>query len=127
MLKLEDKQRSYFGLGWEYARRNEKISKNRKGKGLGPNPKISEKNKGKSKPFSEEHRKNMEIAKRKQAKTLLQCDLEDNLISEWESKGQAAKWILKQGLSQAKNIQGQIKDAVLGRQKTAFGYKWKYK
>lgn len=25
---LEDKQRSYFGLGWEYARRGEKRSKN---------------------------------------------------------------------------------------------------
>ena len=69
----------------------------------------------------------METAKRKQAKILLQYDLEDNLIDEWESKGQAAKWIKEKGLSSSKNIQGQIKDAVLGRQKTAFGYKWKYK
>jgi hypothetical protein len=32
----------------------------------------------------------MGIAKRKQAKPVLQCDLENNIIKEWESKGQAA-------------------------------------
>jgi uncharacterized protein YwqG len=89
--------------------------------------KISEGNKGKSKPFTEEHRKNMETAKRKQAKILLQLDKEDTLIREWDSKGEAADWIKEQNLSQAKNIKGQIKDACLGKQKTAFGYKWKYK
>jgi hypothetical protein len=116
------------GPGWISSdERNEKIKQNRKGKGLGPNPKISEGNKGKSKPFTEEHRKNMETAKRKQAKTLLQLDKEDTLIREWDSKGEAADWIKEQNLSQAKNIKGQIKDACLGRQKTAFGYKWKYK
>jgi hypothetical protein len=116
------------GPGWISSdERNEKIKQNRKGKGLGPNPKISEGNKGKSKPFTEEHRKNMETAKRKQAKTLLQFDKEDTLIREWDSKGEAADWIKEQNFSQAKNIKGQIKDACLGRQKTAFGYKWKYK
>ena len=116
------------GPGWISSdERNEKIKQNRKGKGLGPNPKISEGNKGKSKPFTEEHRKNMETAKRKQAKTLLQLDKEDTLIREWDSKGEAADWIKEQNLSQAKNIKGQIKDACLDRQKTAFGYKWKYK
>jgi hypothetical protein len=116
------------GPGWISSdERNKKIKQNRKGKGLGPNPKISEGNKGKSKPFTEEHRKNMETAKRKQAKTLLQLDKEDTLIREWNSKGEAADWIKEQNLSQSKNIKGQIKDACLGRQKTAFGYKWKYK
>ena len=69
----------------------------------------------------------MEIAKRKQAKSLLQYNKEGDLIKEWISKGEAAEWIKNQNLSQAKNIKGQIKDACLGRQKTAFGYKWKYK
>ena len=55
--------------GWiSTPERNNKIKQNRKGKGLGPNPKISEKNKGKLKPFSENHIKNMKTAKRKQAK-----------------------------------------------------------
>lgn len=115
------------GPGWiSSPERNEKIKQNRKGKGLGPNPKISEGNKGKSKPFTKEHQLNMLIAKRKQAKTVLMFDLNDNLIKEWESKGQAAIWI-KEQTGKTSNLTTQIKDCILGRQKTAFGYKWKYK
>jgi hypothetical protein len=88
--------------------------------------KISKNTKGISKPFTEEHRHNMEVAKRKQAKPVLMFDLEDNLIKEWESKGQAAEWI-KETKKRQGNLTSQIKDAILGRQKTAFGYKWKYK
>jgi len=68
----------------------------------------------------------MGIAKRKQAKPVLQCDLENNIIKEWESKGQAAVWI-KEQTNKKSNVTSQIKDCILGRQKTAFGYKWKYK
>ena len=39
--------------------------------------KISQNNKGKPKPFSESHKIAMGIAKRKQAKPVLQCDLEN--------------------------------------------------
>lgn len=88
--------------------------------------KISKGNKNISKPFTEEHRHNMEIAKRKQAKSLLMFDLEDNLIKEWESKGQAAKWI-QETKERKGNLTSQIKDCIFGRQKTAFGFKWKYK
>jgi predicted GIY-YIG superfamily endonuclease len=88
--------------------------------------KISNGNKGKLKPFTKEHQQNMLIAKRKQAKPLLMYDLDNNLIKEWESKGQAAEWIKKTKKKQG-NLTSQIKDAILGRQKTAFGYKWKYK
>ena len=88
--------------------------------------KISIGNKGKSKPFTKEHKQNMLIAKRKQAKPVLMFDLEDNLIKEWESKGQAVEWI-KETKKRQGNLTSQIKDAILGRQKTAFGYKWKYK
>jgi hypothetical protein len=88
--------------------------------------KISKGNKGIPRPFTEEHRHNMEVAKRKQAKTVLMFDLEDNIIQEWESKGQAAKWIQETKGRQG-NLTSQIKDAIFGRQKTAFGYKWKYK
>ena len=68
----------------------------------------------------------MLLAKRKQAKPLLMFDLEDNLIREWESKGQAAEWI-KETKGKKGNLTSQIKDCIFGRQKTAFGYKWKYK
>jgi len=88
--------------------------------------KISQNNKGKPKPFSESHKIAMGIAKRKQAKPVLQCDLENNIIKEWESKGQAAVWV-KEQTNKKSNVTSQIKDCILGRQKTAFGYKWKYK
>jgi hypothetical protein len=87
--------------------------------------KISQGNKI-SKPFTKEHQQNMLIAKRKQAKPVLMFDLEDNLIREWESKGQAVEWI-KETKGRRGNLTSQIKDAIFGRQKTAFGYKWKYK
>jgi len=78
------------------------------------------------KPFSNQHKQNMGIAKRKQAKPVLQYDLEGNLIKEWESKGQAALWI-KEQTGKTSNLTSQIKDCILGKQKTALGYKWKYK
>jgi hypothetical protein len=78
------------------------------------------------KPFSNTHKQNIGIAKRKQAKIVLQCDLDGNIIKEWESKGQAALWIQEQ-TNKTSNLVSQIKDCILGRQKTAFGYKWKYK
>jgi hypothetical protein len=87
--------------------------------------KISEGNKI-PKPFSDEHIQNMGIAKRKQATPVLQYDLEDNFIKEWESKGQAAEWI-KEQTGKTSNVTSQIKDCILGKQKTAFKYKWKYK
>jgi hypothetical protein len=87
--------------------------------------KISEGNKI-PKPFSDEHKQNMGIAKRKQAIPVLQYDLENNFIKEWESKGQAAKWI-KEQTGKISNVTSQIKDCILGKQKTAFKYKWKYK
>jgi len=79
-----------------------------------------------AKPFSKEHIKNMGIAKRKQAKSVLQYDLNNNFIKEWESKGQAANWI-KEQTGKTSNLTSQIKDCILGKQKTAFGFKWKYK
>lgn len=87
--------------------------------------KISEGNKI-PKPFSDEHIQNMGIAKRKQATPVLQYDLDSNFIKEWESKGQAAEWI-KHQTGKTSNIVSQIKDCILGKQKTAFKYKWKYK
>ena len=78
------------------------------------------------KPFSEQHKINMGIAKLKQAKPVLMFDLKDNFIKEWKSKGQAALWI-KEQTGKTSNLTSQIKDCILGKQKTALGYKWKYK
>jgi len=81
---------------------------------------------GKPKPFTTEHKLNMGIAKRKDAKPIIMLDLKNKSIKEWESKGQAAEW-LKEQTGKTSNITTQIKDCILGRQKTAYGYKWKYK
>lgn len=88
--------------------------------------KISNSLKGKPRPFSESHKIAMGIAKRKQAKPVLQYDLDGNFIKEWESKGQAAQW-LKKETNRTSNLVSQIKDCILGRQKTCCGYVWKYK
>lgn len=88
--------------------------------------KISQGNKGKPKPFSDTHKLAIGVAKRKQAKTVMQYDLSENFIKEWESKGQAALWV-KEQTGKTSNLTSQIKDCILGRQKTAFGFKWKYK
>ena len=86
--------------------------------------KISKGNKGISKPFTEDHIRNIGLIKRKNAKRVLMYDLEDNLIKEWECKSQAAEWI-KETKKRQGNLTSQLKDAIFGRQKTAFGYKWK--
>jgi hypothetical protein len=88
--------------------------------------KISKGNKGIPKPFTEDHIRNIGLTKRKNAKRVLMYDLEDNLIKEWECKSQAAEWV-KETKKRQGNLTSQIKDAILGKQKTAFGYKWKYK
>jgi hypothetical protein len=88
--------------------------------------KISNSLKGKPKPFSDDHKKAMGIAKRKNAKPVLQYDLDGNFIKEWESKGQAAQY-LKEETKRTSNLMTQIKDCILGRQKTCCGYIWKYK
>jgi hypothetical protein len=88
--------------------------------------KISNSLKGKPKPFSDDHKKAMGIAKRKNAKPVLQYDLDGNFIKEWESKGQAAQY-LKEETKRTSNLMSQIKDCILGRQKTCWGYIWKYK
>ena len=87
---------------------------------------ISQNNRNKPRPFSDMHKQNMGIAKRKHAMPVLQYSIDGILIKEWESKGQAAEWIREQ-TGKTSNITSQIKDCILGRQKTAYGYIWKYK
>jgi hypothetical protein len=50
------------------------------------------------------------------SKLIIQCDLENNPIGEWISIKEAKK-----------NFKGDIGAALQGRQKTAAGFKWKYK
>jgi hypothetical protein len=87
--------------------------------------KISNALKGKPNPFTEEHIKNLTESHQKRAKTVYQFDLQGNLINEWISKGEAANQ-LKKELNLTSNVVSQIKDCILRKQKTAFGYIWSY-
>lgn len=108
----------------------EKISKGNKGKRLGkPNGrkgipmneetkiKLSKSKKGKTAhnkgiPMSEEQR-------RKMYKPVIQFSLEGEYVKEWESAQKANEYY--------KLSYGTISAACRGKQKTAFGFKWKYK
>ena len=96
--------------------------------------------KGKSKPHSKEHKQNISksLIGRKQSeqhklnrsnstkghrntpgKIVIQYDLNMNIINEYKSANEAGRHINKSG--------NQIADCASGRQKTAFGFIWKYK
>jgi len=52
-------------------------------------------------------------------KIILQYDLQDNLLNEYQSAQEAGRCFKKSGNS--------IADCAAGKQKTAYGFKWKYK
>jgi group I intron endonuclease len=52
-------------------------------------------------------------------KSILQYDLQGNLLNEYQSAQEAGRCLKKSG--------NQIADCASGRQKTAYGFKWKYK
>lgn len=70
----------------------------------------------KGKKLDKEHKRK---AAENRYKPVLQFDLEDNFIKEWESAtivGKINNW-----------NRGNIHDCCRGKQKTSYGYKWKYK
>ena len=72
---------------------------------------------------SEQHKLNKSkamIGVKIPGKKVLQYDLEGNFIKEWETARQACLFF------NPKDLNG-ISACCLGKQKTAFGYKWKYK
>lgn len=60
----------------------------------------------------------LNLGKRKR-NIILQFDLKDNLIKEWNTITEAALYLKVSGVSITHNLKG--------KQKTAYGYKWKYK
>lgn len=85
----------------------EKISKANKGRKILWASKIGDSHRGKPKNYLSKH------------KPILQYDLQDNLLNEYQSAQEAGKYLNKSGNS--------IADCAAGRQKTAYGFKWKYK
>lgn len=69
----------------------------------------------------------IKISKGKNPRDIIQSSLEGNFIKEWESIGEISRFIKSLNKYSDKNINTQIRDNCIGRQKTAFGYKWSYK
>lgn len=85
-----------------------------------PNPKVSEKLK--NKPKTKEHKEKIKESKKFQTNwrkpdVIIQYDLNNIIIKEWESIKKAQEWLGK----------GDIRSCCKGKQKTAGGYIWKYK
>lgn len=87
--------------------------------------KISNALKGKSKPFTREHIDAIKESRRKSSKLVYQFNLQGELLKIWKSKGEAAEYLIKEK-NLTSNVTSQIKDCILGRQKSAFGYLWSY-
>jgi hypothetical protein len=85
----------------------DKISKANKGRSITWASKIGDALRGKSKNHLSHH------------KIVLQYDIQDNLIKQYQSAQEAGRYLGKSGNS--------IADCASGRQKTAYGFKWKYK
>jgi hypothetical protein len=85
----------------------DKVSKANKGRKILWANKIGDAHRGKPKNYLSKH------------KPILQFDLEMNFINEYQSAQEAGRHLSKSGNS--------IADCAAGRQKTAYGFKWKYK
>jgi len=75
-----------------------------------------------TKSTSEEGKKNMSLARKDiNNKPIIQYDLDGNIIGEFKSMSEVCK-----NINDIKNISG-ISSCCNGKQKTAHGFKWKYK
>jgi hypothetical protein len=90
--------------------------------------KMSYSQKGKSKPFTQEHIKNLAEANLRNMGNTVECyTIEGELINTFPCLREAKNWLLEKKLIHSPNVDKQIKDCCKGRQKTCHGYKWKYK
>lgn len=90
--------------------------------------KMSTPQKGKPKPFTEEHIKNVSKANLESKGKTVECyDLNWNFIKDFPCLREAKIWLLKEKSISSPNVDKQIKDCCLGRQKTCHGFKFKYK
>lgn len=89
--------------------------------------KISKALRGRKIKFSEAHKVSLAKAALLRGKTIYCYDLDNNFIKQFNCLREAGKWITdKQNLGK-NNIEKQIKDCCLGKQKTCRNYIWRYK
>ena len=90
--------------------------------------KMSTPQKGKPKPFTEEHIRNISKANLESKGKIVECyTLNGDFIKDFSCLREAKVWLLKKNSISSPNVDKQIKDCCNGRQKTCHGYKWKYK
>jgi hypothetical protein len=90
--------------------------------------KMSTPQKGRPKPFTEEHIKNLSKANLESKGKIVECyDLNGNFIKDFPCLREAKNWLIKEKFLSSLNVDKQIKDCCNGRQKTCHGYKFKYK
>jgi len=90
--------------------------------------KMSELQKGKPKPFTEEHVKNLSKANLESKGKIVECYCLDGVfVDEFSCLREAKNWLVKNKFLLSPNVDKQIKDCCNGRQKTCHGYKFKYK
>jgi hypothetical protein len=90
--------------------------------------KMSIPQKGKSKPFTKEHKENISKANLESKGKVVECyGLDGKFIKEFNCLREAKIWITEEKSIYSPNIDKQIKDCCNGRQKTCHGYKFKYK
>ena len=90
--------------------------------------KMAAPQKGRPKPFTEEHIKNVSKANLESKGKTVECyDLNGNFIKDFRCLREAKNWLLKKKFLHSLNVDKQIKDCCIGRQKTCHGYKFKYK
>lgn len=90
--------------------------------------KMSLKQKGISKPFSENHKLNISKSNLELKGKIVECySLINEYITQFNCLREAAEWLLKHKPNISKNVSKQIKDCCNGRQIKCHGYKWKYK
>jgi hypothetical protein len=90
--------------------------------------KMSVPQKGRPKPFTEEHIKNVSKANLESKGKTVECyTLSGNFIKDFPCLREAKIWLLNKKSVYSPNIDKQIKDCCNGRQKTCHGFKFKYK
>jgi len=116
------------GGTWAYTDEvKQRQSENRKGKGLGPRSEewkqnISKANKGRDITWSSKIGDALRGKPKNYLghhKPIFQYNLQGNLLNEYQSAQEAGRHLGKSG--------NQIADCAAGRQKTAYGFIWKYK
>jgi hypothetical protein len=90
--------------------------------------KMSIPQKGKSKPFTKEHKENISKANLESKGKVVECyDLDGKFIKDFLCLREAKNWLIEEKSLISPNVDKQIKDCCNGRQKTCHGYKFKYK